>query len=149
MLNLSAFTKVSNFWQIPDIAGCQSGHQSDGATPARLFLGLNLEEERLVCGGRRLCGCRRRGESRWWGAARYVGWGPGPTCGNLPPSLPLAGPASPAPPRLSTHQGMLLDPSIYLSLERAPLTEYVGMRIAKKPFTFGWCFIREDTSDTK
>ena len=38
------------FWQIPDVAGCQLGHQSDGATPARLFLRLNLEEERLVWG---------------------------------------------------------------------------------------------------
>ena len=28
----------------------QLGHQSDGATPARLFLRLNLEEERLECG---------------------------------------------------------------------------------------------------
>ena len=28
----------------------QLGHQSDGATPLRLFLCLNLEEERLECG---------------------------------------------------------------------------------------------------
>ena len=47
-------------------------------------------------------------------------WGGGPAPHVV--TSPL-GPASPAPPRLSTHQGMLLAPSIYLSLERAPLIE--------------------------
>ena len=100
---------AQKFCGIPDVSGCQLGHQSDGATAAWLFLRLNLEEETQVGGrgeGGRLCGC---GESWVGGAARYVGW-VGGWVGARPhvvTSLPQPGPASPAPPRLSTHQGML------------------------------------------